>query len=108
MRDGWSHRFVMRPVRCAQLSFTEDAPILDTFTPRETRGMLYEAMMNATGVEFLGECDGLVWFLDPVTRSTHTLPLDQATAENIEAVLKESRVRFRRKSTFMRAMPCLI
>ena len=67
---------------------------------------MFEAMMKATGVEFLGECEGLIWFLDPVTRSTHTLPLDEVSTENIEAVLKESRIRFRRGPTFMHALPC--
>jgi hypothetical protein len=70
--------------------------------------MSYEALMVTAGVEFLGECDGLIWFLDPVTRSTHTLPLDEVSRENIEAVLKESRARFRRRSSFMRISPCLI
>ena len=67
---------------------------------------MFEAIMDAIGVEFLGECDGLIWFLDPVTRSTHTLPLDQVSTESIEEVLNESRVRFRRQPTFARALPC--
>lgn len=70
--------------------------------------MVYEAIMSATGVEFLGECDGLIWFLDPVTRSSHTLPADQVSLESVEQILKESRLRFRRRSAFVRTMPCLI
>lgn len=62
--------------------------------------MLYETMISSTGVQYLGECDGLIWFLDPETHSTHTLPVEQASAENIEAVLVESRALFRRKSTY--------
>ncbi len=67
---------------------------------------MFEAIMDAIGVEFLGECEGLIWFLDPVTRSTHTLPLDQVSTESIEEVLHESRIRFQRRSTFAHALSC--
>ena len=81
----------------------EDSPILSILFPREIRGMLYETMISSTGVQYLGECDGLIWFLDPVTHSTHTLPLDEVSQENIEAVLVESRALFERKSNFAAA-----
>ncbi len=63
--------------------------------------MSFEATVRSTGVCYLGECDGLVWFLDPVTQSTHTLPLEEVSPENIQTVLYRSREVFARKSAFL-------
>ena len=61
--------------------------------------MTFEATIQSVGGAYLGECEGLVWFVDPVTQSTHTLPPDELTRENIQRVLGNSREAFQRKST---------